>query len=349
MTASTVFNHPTIVTAPHCATKSHEPSILQSMKLKLPSETLQSKAQVPLFAEAKDGNFYQTLCKGGRFHGMCFQSVQVLEKYQQMYEDHATPLRQKNSKIDLLRQQYLQEHTDSTVKDAPNVTSRSLPKWLLPRNQREPKPPDSKGVTTPTKDAGKRDSSSVYGYGSKQSPKKKLCRSLSRSSTVYCMNELELVDTAKMVLKELGCRHSDLMDVIKKKESHISEGNIKNEPEIDRSPLHSHTASETSDICESDQHHQSKDVFPFSRNDHTESERKDIASDGSPSQQTGRHTVRQTGKHQDSCEMNSFPANKTFPDSESDPLRISQQDTTNTPVKKKINQGPDLTFLDDIF
>ncbi|XP_077992120.1 uncharacterized protein LOC144446242 [Glandiceps talaboti] len=356
MMARTVFSRPAIVNAPYCATKGYEPTVLQDMKFCLSKDTSFIDAKVPLFDDSTHRNFYKVRSGGGRFHGICCKSYEVLGKYQELYEKNATPISETVSRVDKLRKHYAQQNKDQIMPSSSfkGQSNRSLPKWLVPKSQRVLEPSGSRSGTK-EEDDGKRKTATNYGTYSMQSPRKKLVRTLSQSVTVYCMNELELVDTAKMVLKELDIKAEELSrcspPATSDKVSHVKGHLDSHVIEIDS---HMITAEPTSVAVKEENE-------PEDRKEHTSlldeiffDSKTSKGADNSNCQEktsqivhTSQTMEKEASHHHSNLDKNAVVADSLVPETVSCIPETVVPPSSITSRKK--NLGPDLTFLDDIF
>ncbi|XP_006813159.2 uncharacterized protein LOC102804190 [Saccoglossus kowalevskii] len=197
MKARDVFSHPNIITASNCANKTSELEILKTAKFAPNIDVSDEVITVPLYqdgAMAKE-NFYQTHCDGGRCHGICFKDKDALQKYNEQYCRYATPITEVGSRFDSLRQRC--QVPEKTLNITTKESVRSIPKWLLPKSKEQcqlgANAIEHDGISELPMDQGNSASST--------SPRK-LSRMYSQPMTLYCMNELELVNAARIILQE---------------------------------------------------------------------------------------------------------------------------------------------------
>ncbi|XP_041370281.1 uncharacterized protein LOC121384112 isoform X2 [Gigantopelta aegis] len=186
--------HIKVVTG-HAAKVPTIPPMLQTLVLE--SEGDDRTPEIPLYdviGEFRNNYVVQDLpC--GRREFLFAEDTSMIERYQTLYSENATPLAETDSRIEKLRLKlatkrtlqlsYLQDmqpsSTDSESASTKTASSRDLPKWML----------------------GKRKSGSVSSLQRSDSTSSTEVKSRKRT-TVYLMTEKELVECAKEVLKQAG-------------------------------------------------------------------------------------------------------------------------------------------------
>ncbi|XP_072025161.1 uncharacterized protein [Amphiura filiformis] len=232
---------------------------------------------VPLFTKTKESTFdgqwgyYEELLPWKYMHGICFHDLSTVERYQQLYADTASRLSEPGSRMispppaevkpqDPEPEASVQSSSVTTEKAANQPATsqsrrgnRAIPSWLVSKNCKQQKDVDDfLQAGPPSLDS------------SLDEPVTKKKKTVTQPSTIYCMNVLELLETAQLVLLENGITASSPVNLTKtspnlKPVESIRYDSIdttkgKNQEEATNKSSHSRTCTKTSST-QVKQHH----------------------------------------------------------------------------------------------
>lgn len=182
--ASKFFSHPDSAGNTHSYTSVLMPVLIRQQKVVMDNGDVGSPA-IPLFYVMRVD---QTICSAELGCGRCLylavKNQDVLQKYQNEYQENASLSTDKDSKIELLNKK--EPPLSGAHKCTREKSLRGLPEWMKKGSKR------------------KSGSTSANLHNVDKSKNKKRNKEVSYSDTIYLMTEEELKDVATEIIKERG-------------------------------------------------------------------------------------------------------------------------------------------------